>query len=279
MYNGFPYNSTVYNGLGFVGELAVADSIVFNGYGLQNDSIVTQILIQDSTPERDFQTSAIPRDDGQIITGDFWRKKVIKIEGFIRKTTGPELNAELDIMKKALAVPESILDITIDGVVRRYIATLINGGNMFSDRLGYHISLCPFTLEFESEEPFGKSINYNSIGFLARTDLIFNEEVTNSGTVHAKPVVIVNLTAATSVVALSFKNNTTGEEIKVTQALNAGDYVRFDSEQTEVVVNGVIVDYLGSFPSLDTGANSFTITVTGGAVTYDLTVKHKTPYL
>ena len=279
MFNTFNYNSKVFNTQGFAVSLADVDDIIFNDYGLQNTDIVTQILIQDSTPDRDFGVSAVPRGDGQIITGDFWRRKNIQIKGVIHKSTNALLEAELDAMKKALAVAEGILDVKIAGVTRRYIATLTNGQNMFDERKGYHVTFCPFQAEFVSCEPYGKSVDYNASGFLATSSLVLNEEVTNSGTVHAKPVVILNLTAANSVTAISFKNNTTGEEIKVTMSLNAGDYLKFDSEQMEVTVNGVVQDYTGSFPSLATGANSFTITVTGTSCTYDLTVKHKTPYL
>ena len=279
MYNTFNFNAKTFNDLGFLTAEGASDNIVFNDYSLQNTDIVTQILLQDSTPERDFGTSAGPRGDGQIITGDFWRKKVVKLKGVIHKSTNSLLEAELDAMKKALAVAEANLDIVIDGVTRRYVATMTSGHDLFSERKGYHVTFCPFNVEFTTVEPYGKSIDYNASGFLATSSLAFNEEVTNSGTVHAKPVVILNITAANTVTAVSFKNNTTGEEIKVTMALNAGDYVIFDSEEMQVTVTGVVKDYTGSFPNLATGANSFTITVTGVSCTYDLTVKHKTTYL
>ena len=279
MYNTFNFNAKTFNDLGFLTAEGASDNIVFNDYSLQNTDIVTQILLQDSTPERDFGTSAVPRGDGQIITGDFWRKKVVKLKGVIHKSTNSLLEAELDAMKKALAVAEANLDIVIDGVTRRYVATMTSGHDLFSERKGYHVTFCPFNVEFTTVEPYGKSIDYNASGFLATSSLAFNEEVTNSGTVHAKPVVILNITAANTVTAVSFKNNTTGEEIKVTMALNAGDYVIFDSEEMQVTVTGVVKDYTGSFPNLATGANSFTITVTGVSCTYDLTVKHKTTYL
>lgn len=279
MFNTFQYNTKMFNGLGVLTPEGATDDIVFNDYSLQNADVVTQILLQDSTPDRDFGTAAVPRGDGQIITGDFWRRKTVKLKGVIHKTTNALLEAELDAMKKALAVAEAVLDIKIAGVTRRYLATMTSGNDIFGDRKGYHVTFCPFNVEFVSVEPFGKSVSYNSSGFLATSVLILNEEVTNNGTIHAKPVVILNLTAASGVTAISFKNNTTGEEIKVTMSLNAGDYLKFDSEQMQVTVNGTVEDYTGSFPVLATGANSFTITVTGTSCTYDLTVKHKTTYL
>lgn len=279
MFNSFVYNSTNYCALALVSGAAGGDNIIFNDYSLQSADVVSQILLQDSTPDRDFGTSAVPRGDGQIINGDFWRKKNIQVSGVIHKTTNALLEAELDAMKKALAVSEGVLDIKVAGVVRRYLATLVDGHNMFNQRKNYHVTFCPFQVEFQSCEPFGKSVSYNATSFLAESVLVLNEQVNNDGTTHAKPVVILNFTAVNTVVAVSFKNNTTGEEIKITKALTVGDYLKFDSEEMQVTVNGVVQDYTGAFPLLATGSNLFTITVTATSCTYDLTVKHKTPYL
>lgn len=279
MFNTFNFNTTVFNGLAALIPEVASDTIIYNDYSLQNTDIITSILLQDSTPNRDFLTSAVPRSDGQIINGDFWRRKKIKLSGIIKKSTNALLEAEIDAMKKALAVSEGVLDITVAGTIRRYYATLTNGHDMFSQRQNYHVTFCPFQVEFESSDPFGKSVDYNAAGWLDETSLVLNEQVNNDGTVRAKPVVILNFTAANTVAAVSFKNNTTNEEIKITTTIVAGDYLKFDAEEMQVTLNGVEQDYTGAFPTLDTGANSFTITVTGTSCTYDLTVKHKTPYL
>lgn len=279
MFNTFNFNTTQFNTLGVLEAATPPSPLVFNDYELQNSDIITQILIQDNTPERDFSSVLVPRGDGEIVTGDFWRRKIVKVSGFIRKTTNALLEAELDAMKKALAVAEANLDVTIAGSVRRYVATLINGADMFSDRKGFHITFCPFQAEFLCLTPFGLSPNYVSSSFLGQTSLSLDEEVTNSGTIRAKPVVILNVTAASGVTEITFTNNNRGEAIKLTENISAGDYVKFDSETLEVTINGVLQDYTGSFPLLDTGANSFTIDIAGSSITYDLTVKHKTPYL
>ena len=200
MFNSFVYNSTNYGALALVSGAAGGDNIVFNDYSLQSADVVSQILLQDSTPDRDFGTSAVPRGDGQIINGDFWRKKNIQVSGVIHKTTNALLEAELDAMKKALAVSEGVLDIKVAGVVRRYLATLVDGHNMFNQRKNYHVTFCPFQVEFQSCEPFGKSVLYNASGFLSQSVLVLNEQVNNDGTTHAKPVIILNFTAANTVV-------------------------------------------------------------------------------
>lgn len=280
MFNSFNFNSNNFNGLsGASGSVESQSNIVFNGYELQNSDIITQILIQDNTPERDFDTTSVPRGNGEIINGDFWRRKNVSVKGVMKKATNELLEAEIDAMKKALAVREGILDVKIAGVIRRYIATLVNGNGMFSERKGYHITFCPFEAEFACLTPFGGSVNYDSAGFIGETSLNLNEQINNVGTVIARPVVILNFVSASSVTVISFKNNTRSEEIRLTKSISAGDYVKFDSENLEVTVNGVVQDYEGAFPFLDTGANSVTIGITGVSAVYDLTIKHKTPYL
>lgn len=282
MFDSFNFNTTNYNVLALAPDAEASSSLIFNGYDLQSTDVITSILIQDNAPDRAFDTSPIPRGDGEIIVGDYWRRKVVKVKGIIKKGTAALLDAEIDAMKKALRVPEGILDIKVphnDGTVRRYQATLTNGNSMFDERQSYHVTFCPFTAEFTTVEPFGHSVLYDSASFLGTTDLVFDEQVDNLGTVRAKPVIILNVISASSVVAISFKNNTTGEEIKLTNSVVAGDYVKFDSEEMQVTINGTVYDFTGAFPTLETGANSITITVTGSACTYDLTIKHKTPYL
>lgn len=279
MLNTFPFNTTPFNGLGVLPAAAPASDLVFNNYQLQTTEIITQILIQDNMPERDFDTVVVPRGDGELITGDFWRKKIVKVKGVIKKDTNAELEAEIDLMKKRLAVGSANLDVTIAGVVRRYIATLINGNSMFDDRKGYHITFCPFEATFVCLVPFGLSPNYNSSDFLGQNVLTLNEEITNDGSVRAKPVVILNVVAASGVTAITFTNNTRGESIQLTANISAGDYIKFDSETLEVSINNVAQDYDGGFPLLDTGENSFTIDIDGVSITYDLTVKFRTPYL
>lgn len=279
MFNTFQFNRSVFNGSGQLVPVLPSTPIVFNNFSLQDSDIVTQFLIQDNTPERDFLTSPTPRGDGGIITGDFWRQKTISVSGVIHKDTNAELEAELDAMKKALAVTAGTLDITIAGSIRRYQATLVNGHMMFSDRKNYHITFCPFQADFLTLEPFGYSPLYESDEFNGTTDLSLDSEFNNNGTVRAKPIVMIVFTAVSAVTAVSFKNNTTGEEIKLTTGVSAGDYIKFDSEALEVTLNGVIQDYSGAFPRLDTGGNLFTLTVTGVSATYDLTIKYKIPYL
>lgn len=279
MFNSHLFNNTLFNSPGLEVGDSDQDNIVFNGYSLQSSDVVSEELIQDNTPSRDYLTQSIPRDDGQFSIGDFWRNKTIRISGVLRKSTNALLEAEIDEMKRKLAVREGNLDIKIAGVIRRYVATLVSGENMFARRRGYHITFAPFDVEFKTIRPFGTLKNYTSRSLFTQTSLDLDEQINNSGNIRTKPILILNFSAANSITVIKFENNTTGEEISITENISAGDYVKFDSESKEVTVNGVAVDYSGSFPEVETGANLITITLTGTSATYTLTTKHKTSFL
>ena len=280
MYNTYNYNTNVYDNLFAFPEITDQDSIIFNDYSLQDPTnITTQELNQDSPSTRDFKTTAVPANHGEIINGDYWRRKIIKLKGVITKSTNALLEAEIDAMKRALSKRDGVLDIKIDGVIRRYVATQINTQNMFQRRRGYHVSMCPYDIQFVCLDPFGKDVNYTSVQHFDLTTLLLEEEMNNAGSAPAQPVVILNFTAVDSISAVKFENVDTSESITLNTTVSVGDIIRFDSENKEVKKNGVIVDYDGSFPRLDAGLNSVAVTLTGTSATYSTTLKHKNSFL
>ncbi len=196
MFNVYNYNTRDYNDLLLAVGLSSQDNIVFNSYGLQNANIISSVQVQDNTPTRDFEAVAVPRGDGQIITADFWRAKKILVQGFLKDTTNTLLEARIDAMKKALAVGESNLDINVAGVVRRYVATLTNGDQIFSQRKAFHVTFVPFSLEFTCSTPFALTPSYVSGEYFNQTALVLNDQINDDGTVHAKPVIALGFTAA-----------------------------------------------------------------------------------
>jgi len=278
-YNTFLYNQNLYNqNFSFLGD-AAQDSIVFNDYSLQNSNIIIANASHDAGPSRDFLAVPTPRDDGEIIISDYWRRKTITMSGVVKADTAILLEAKIDEIKKNLRARNGNLDIKqSDGTIRRYVSTFINPSAMV-DRKGYQLTFVPITLTFACLNPFGESKSYVSDVYVAKTDLIFTESYYNSGTIKARPVVGIVFSAASAITAVKITNNTTTEEITLTANIAAGDYVKLDAETREVTINGVIQDYDGFFPSLEVGANSVTMTLTGTSATYALTIKHKTPYL
>jgi hypothetical protein len=278
-YNTNTYNTVPYNANALNPPISAQDSIVFNGFSFQDDCVYTERVLN-STPRRDVDINEIPRNDGEFIVGDFYRRKVITLTGIIKTTSNSLLEAKIDEMKKLTSEREGNLDIKIDGVIRRFKATLINGAQMFEDREHYHIVWAPFTVQFMSVEPFGHPTTFQSDEFLGTTDLNLDLEVFNAGTIHATPEIILNFTAVSGITEVQVTNNTNGQIIKASSlSLSVADILKFDGNERLVTLNGSQIDYSGFFPRLEIGANSLTIDLTGTSATYDLTIKHLTPFL
>ncbi len=279
MYNANPYNTALYNGIEAVSGLADQDTIVFDGFSLQNANIVSSLLLQDSTPSRDLPANKIPQNDGEFLVGDFWRRKIITVSGTLRGSSASDLNDRIDEMKKRLRVLTGNLDIKVNGVIRRYPATLNNGLAMFSQRRHFHITFVPFSVQFLTVLPFAQSVNYVEDLFIDKTQLSSTENTSNDGTIHAEDVISLNFSAASGITAVDIENTTNGKSISISQSISAADLLVIDGENKTVKLNGTLIDYSGFFPRLEVGGNSFTITLTGTSATFTLSIKHKTPYL
>ena len=278
MYNTNVFNVTPYNTLFSPSGLAAQDNIVFNGYSLQSSTVSSRIAKHEVNPTRELLRNKIPRNDGMFIVGDFWREKTIRIEGIIRQTSAALLDTEIDNFKKAMAVREGTLDIkNSSGTIRRYQATLVNVDVV--NRENYNITFVRFSLSFVSVDPFGHDVNYSEELFSDKTDLVSNEFISNIGTVRALGIYTLTFSAASGITAVQVSNNTNTELILSTVNISAGDVIVFDGEQRIVTLNGTQIDYSGFFPSLDTGPNSFTITLTGTSATFTLSMKYLPPYL
>lgn len=255
------------------------DSIVFNGYGLQNATIISSQADPDSGPSRDLVRSDRPRGDGRKIQSDSMREKTITIVGVMRKATGPELETELDLMKKRLHKQGGRLEITQGGQKRVYEATVSNFDQIFSGRVGSDISRCPFSIQFACVSAFGFSESRAVNSFFGVTAASSSFEILNEGTYKAKPIFSIFFDAASSVSKVHLKNNTTGKEIEILASFVAGDRLEVDGEAMRVTKNGAEIDFDGFFWDIETDRNSVTLTITSSSHSVTLTEKHYLTYL
>lgn len=277
IFNTFPYNTRPFNGLLAQDGVFSSELVVFNSYEL---ALTNGILIQDineSGHVRQINRTDIARDDGFIHDSDYLREKIIPIRGLIKKDTQVELEAFLDTFKQKLYASQGNLDITRTGMTgRRYIATLMNMDKVFQRREKYHITICPFDLEFLCK--FGHDRTYT----LEAKQIITSPDThtfDNDGSFTARPIIIVVFNAASSITQLNVKNDTNSDEMQIVRTWSAGDSLVIDGENYTVEVNGTAVDFSGVFPKLDVGSNTLRYTVTGSSFDAMFTVKFKQRYL
>jgi len=276
-YNSTLFNVGLYNGnfnLGAV--LTSTEDISFNGYGLQNSNILTSSIDIEQI-DRDFQTVAVPNGNGQILNSDYWRGKEIKISGTLLADSRESLEALVFNFKKELSIQSKNFDRVMgDGSKRRFICTATKINVDASQH--WAITRATFSVTFTVLVPFGQNTAYTAKSSTV-SDLIFSEILENDGNADGSPVWILIVTSATDVTAINIKNNTTDEEIEITESISAGEVIIIDSENKEVTVDGTEIDFDGQFPILDPESNSYTITVTGTDIEYELTAKNLSKYL
>lgn len=239
------------------------DEITFNGYGLQNAAIITSLQIA-SGPTRDFDVRAYPRANGAYVENTEWRENVVTLQGIIKKSTQSLLETEMDTMRKNFAVPAGVLKITHAGVARYYDCYAKGMEGLFATRQGYNITICPWAIDFVCFNPFARSKDRSYFSNpSAITANITTIEIPYDATAPSESNAYFMVATAGTMSKLRWENTDTGEAIELTASFNDGDYVRIDGEGKVVYLNGIAVDYDGTFPSLDAGKTSMELTITG----------------
>ena len=278
MYNTNQYNTDQYNSQAqLFNDVQAQDDIVFNGFSLQSSTVITVESTWDDPPKRDLKTFKVPRDDGEGVISDFYRRKIIRMQGIIKGTSKEDLNNNIDEFKKETSALEGNLDIKINDETRRFKATMTL--QKVFKRKNFHVTFVPFVIEFAVLTPFGQSIEFLFDELLAESQLNLTRQIENLGTATAKPLFTIFMPTVNSITEISIENTTTSEKIIITKAYANNDVLQVDSEEKIVKINGSIVDYLGVFPSLGINTNSFNLVLTGTSIVYNLTTKYLKTYL
>lgn len=280
-YNEHQYNQAPYNGEEPIDVEESSDVFQFDGYGLQNSSIITSEIDYGTAPQRDFEVEDYPRARGQLLVDEQFRKRVITLEGHITAASASALETLIDTMKRRLSVKNGNLDLNPAGwtASRRWTATLQNPQNLFADRKRYHITTCPFKAEFLCLDPYGYDEDYTASTLLNQTASTLSHTVTNDGSADSELIVILGINLMSGWTSLTLTNNTTGESMQITDTIAKGDIVQIDTVNKQVLLNGSALDFDGQFINLDAGDNDISIAISSTSHDFDVTYKHKDSYL
>jgi hypothetical protein len=253
--------------------------IAFNANSLQTYNPTTSVGIivdsigHESTPEKSLDVYTVANANKSAIAGDpEFVKKNIPVTGTIIGSSVADLAARVDAFKALFNGKDKNLDIGYAGTTRRYIATADNSPS-FTPNPGKR--WIKFAINFLCADPFGRDISATTLwttktGFTAAT---FTEAMTVGGSApYQLPVFTITLTAisgAGDYVLISNDNNNQ-EILLYGLGLVAGDVIVIDCVARKVTVNGIEVDYYGTFLELEPGSNS--ITYTDGFTTRTVTV-------
>lgn len=150
MYNNYAFNESIFNETPAVVP-TTQDSIVFDGYSLQNANIITSKINYDDQGQIELNSFNYPRVDGGWVLSKFYRGRIIVLNCTIKADTATAFNTLLDTTKKNLRKTEGYLEITVNSEIRRIKATL---KSFDVSREHYNVNFVPVTIEFEALEPF-----------------------------------------------------------------------------------------------------------------------------
>lgn len=273
MFNIYTYNEKPFNAVYTRTETFIEDTIIYNDFWLQNDSIIITNIDSDETHNIQSDIFYRPLSDWAWQLNYYLREKVITARGYWKAPNAEQLNIEIDRLKKILLQPQKYLTIKVNGEPRRAKASLINGGDVFN-RQNFHITFIPFQLQFRILDKM-KSTKSENVSVLWQTG-DFIEEVFNQWTAKAEGVITFVFNSASWTDTVSFTTN--GETITINRTFSASDILIIDTENKVVTVNSVERDYTWVFPEFDTGLQTYSVEV-NGTVNYDLTIKYFNTYL
>jgi len=253
----------------------MSKSITFNSFSLQDSSFRTKDIIYRNTPEKIIDLIPKSRRDGFDLVNTYYESKEITVTGILTRDTEANLKISLDLMKAALHVDESNLDINDGGTTMRFVAT-VKSINIPEEH--YHITQLPYEIVFIAE-PFMKSTTTTTVTKSGITSSPVNDTFDPVGSVGPRPVIKWLLTTLPSaaITEIKFENTALSESITIPSlALDAsGDYLIIDCENMTVKRSydggaETSIDFTGIFPNFNSTSNGYTLTITCGG-TYNIT--------
>lgn len=241
--------------------------LTFNSNSLQtynpqtNVGIITNLIEHTDIPEKIATLYAKADANGSNIPAINYPSKKITIGGTIKGSSQADLDSRIDTFKGYLTGKKKNLDITYGSSTRRYIAT----ENFTSIARSQKSLQATFQVEFICTNPFGLDTSTTNLwatktGFTSAT---FTEAPTIGGSAPTQlpifTITVNSFTGAGDYVQISNDNN--GQELLIYgQNIAAGDVIVIDCVERTVKIDGIEVDFYGTFLELEAGANSITYT-------------------
>ncbi len=205
----------------------------FNGYDF--NSSVSKVLDVDtySSPAVTVNNYKLARSDGEVVVNSTYGGKNITIKGRIKASDRTELDNQIDIFKSYLSGHEKYLDLLINGITRRYIATVTN--TSYTIRNG---CVCLWEIEFTTSG-FGYDTSTSSLTF--GTYAASNTPYSNTIGGSYKTYPIIDLTVNQvdpywSNKYLQVKNSVTNQRLRITRTWHWHDRIVINGNTRQVTL-------------------------------------------
>ena len=273
MYNATEYNETRYNWSEAFIATTITDDIIYNWLWLQNNRIKTSFKNDDNFPEIERSTFQKPIVDWWVVLSRRFSKKQIEVKWTLRWDNEEELNNLIDLFKQKLSAVEWFLDIKVNGIYRRTKATAISPEIL--DRQHFNISQVPYSVTFETLDPFFYNMNEESITDINITgdhsiSIVYNWTATSNPRIYF----IFETWWSTNEIIFNLNN----KRITVSTAISNADVLVFDSIEKTVTLNWVEINYVWSFARIEYWINLLEFEINWSPL-LDITLLYSTNYL
>lgn len=248
---------------------------VFNSYPLQTDNIITKKVEFRTRAKRKIESEEIARRMGKKMISEQLQEKVIEISGIILGDSVSDLSSRVDEFHKELSKVEK--NLVIEGS-RAYTATAERIS--IPDR-SYSQTYVDFDVQFVVAQGFANDNLLTATTLLPSGNLTGNITTTISGTVDNRPLfrfVIPSGINPSSISYLNINNLATGNDLTVSGVWNPGDTIVADFDNFQITKNGTVVDFLGAMDLIETGENTFGLTVSGANNGMNVDIEYRPRY-
>ena len=260
--------SPIYSASGteYLEAVSYAD-LAFNDYNLQNGSI--------NVTGHDFESPGIIQyiskdrglSHGAVFIDKKSRLRSMTVVGYLIGSSREAVELLADEFKGEIDQTQGILRFKTRGSSYRQILATVTSVDM--KRLAYHVTKIPFSITFTANDPFWTDVSGISKTLSSLTAASYIDTIDNPGSADmAVRAYLFFKTGNTGVTTVSFSNN--NRTIILSAAFVDSDVIYFDFENKRVYLNGVKMEYDGTFPEFPRGDNTFTVSIDGSTRLYNL---------
>ena len=244
--------------------------------------ILTQEITYETIADKTLNIKDNLIRDGFDLLDVRYSQKVITLQGNLISDTAANFYALKNTVRGYLRPNDQNLDVETYGGSTVYIRWKCSLRNFSCEGEHWAITQSPYSAEFICK-PFGTATSATTIDLnsaAAITTTPYNEVIAITGTYNPKPVITITIGAETNMTAIRITNTTTLDWIEIARSFSVSDILIIDCDEETVKVNGVPVDFTGTFISFIPSSNSLSIFVTDtGAFSYACTVIYYLTYL
>lgn len=250
-------------------------TITYDNTSINSGNYITRKVMHDEATKRDLMAYDLTRERGAILVNSEYQTKKIVLEGIIKGTSADDLESNIDTFKALIAEQERNLDIQYASGTRRYVATAVQTVIL---RDFYHLNYAPFTIEFLIASGAGKdTVSSSYQTYSIEVASLESASFIVGGTLVPPCTIELTFNSATSVSQVSVTIN--GDRITAEEAISATDELVINTLTKKVTLNGAEKDYVGRFPKLVIGTNTYTVAVSSTNHQYDLEINYTKNYL